>query len=398
MSKSWPMVPLGEVLTERQEKPSAEDLSSGKIRIVAKIAFDDGMIQLRIDGQTKTGMILIRPGDIVVSGINAAKGAIAIYSEENTDPIAATIHYGAYIPKKEKVDVRYLWRLLRSRTFRELLQEFVPGGIKTELKAKRLLPVSVPLPPVSEQQRIVTRIEEMAARIEEACGLRRQTSDEIKFLQNRSIDFVINHFNSPRRPLEQFLAEPLMNGLSLPGSKINRESGIPFAKVGVVNTGVFNPREVKMVDINLTADSPYWLKCGDIVVSRGNTTDLVGLAAVYEGIPPQCAIPDLLIRIRVVPELADPRFIAIFFRSQEARNYIESQVTGTSPTMKKISQPKLRSLLIPVMSLAEQHRIVAYLDDLQSKVDALKRLQAETSAELDALLPSILDKAFKGEL
>ncbi len=42
--------------------------------------------------------------------------------------------------------------------------------------------------------------------------------------------------------------------------------------------------------------------------------------------------------------------------------------------------------------------IVAYLDSLQAKVDALKALQAETAAELDALLPAVLDKAFKGEL
>lgn len=46
----------------------------------------------------------------------------------------------------------------------------------------------------------------------------------------------------------------------------------------------------------------------------------------------------------------------------------------------------------------EQRRIVAYLDDLQAKVDSMKRLQAETAAELDAMLPSILDRAFKGEL
>ncbi len=43
-------------------------------------------------------------------------------------------------------------------------------------------------------------------------------------------------------------------------------------------------------------------------------------------------------------------------------------------------------------------RIVAYLDGLQAKVDALKQLQAQTRMELDALLPSVLDKAFKGEL
>ena len=50
------------------------------------------------------------------------------------------------------------------------------------------------------------------------------------------------------------------------------------------------------------------------------------------------------------------------------------------------------------MTFSEQRQIVAELDALQAEVDALKRLQAETTAELDALLPAILDRAFKGEL
>jgi type I restriction enzyme S subunit len=45
-----------------------------------------------------------------------------------------------------------------------------------------------------------------------------------------------------------------------------------------------------------------------------------------------------------------------------------------------------------------QRCIVAEFDALQAQVDALKRLQAETAAELDVLLPAILDRAFKGEL
>ncbi|MCL4707021.1 restriction endonuclease subunit S [bacterium] len=398
MSKTWEMVPLGNVLSERQEKPSEEALASGKIRIVAKIGFDDGKIQLRVDGQTKTGMILIRPGDLVVSGINAAKGAIALYGEENSGPIAATIHYGAYIPQKNRINVKYLWWLLRSRAFRDILQEYVPGGIKTELKAKRLLPVPIPLPQLSEQERIVAKIEQLAAKIGEAQGLRRRTSEEVEFLQSRSIDFVIDKSTSKRQPLERLLSEPLMNGLSLPASKINREAGILFAKVGVVNSGAFNPFETKRVDIIISSESPYWLKSGDIVVSRGNSTELVGRAAVYEGNPPKCAFPDLLIRVRLNPELAEPRFISTFFQSQEVRRYVESQVSGTSPTMKKISQPKLKALSVPVISLAEQRRIVAYLDSLQAQVDRLKVLQAQTAAELEALLPAILDRAFKGEL
>jgi type I restriction enzyme S subunit len=105
---NWPTVKLGEVLTERREIPDSNDLDSGRVKIVEKISFGTGQTQLRNNGSTKTGMILVRPGDLLVSGINAAKGAIAIYDESASEPAAATIHYGAYIPKRENVDIHFL--------------------------------------------------------------------------------------------------------------------------------------------------------------------------------------------------------------------------------------------------------------------------------------------------
>ena len=58
----------------------------------------------------------------------------------------------------------------------------------------------------------------------------------------------------------------------------------------------------------------------------------------------------------------------------------------------------VRRFTLALPPISEQRRIVAYLDGLQAKVDAVKRVQAETAAELNALLPSVLDRAFKGEL
>lgn len=81
MSSNYSLVPLGEVLKERKEIPLSEQLESREVRIVSKIGFDDGKILLRADGQTKTGMILIRPGDLVVSGINAPKGGFTTRSK-----------------------------------------------------------------------------------------------------------------------------------------------------------------------------------------------------------------------------------------------------------------------------------------------------------------------------
>jgi type I restriction enzyme S subunit len=63
-----------------------------------------------------------------------------------------------------------------------------------------------------------------------------------------------------------------------------------------------------------------------------------------------------------------------------------------------INQRQLKAFPVFQPPLPEQRRIVAELDALQAEVDVLKSLQAETTAELDALLPAILDRAFKGEL
>jgi type I restriction enzyme S subunit len=80
--------------------------------------------------------------------------------------------------------------------------------------------------------------------------------------------------------------------------------------------------------------------------------------------------------------------------------YEQSHLEELAPAsaQKNINIRILNEVKLPTPSLEEQRRIVAYLDELQAKVDAVKRLQADTSAELEALLPSVLDRAFKGEL
>jgi type I restriction enzyme S subunit len=82
-------------------------------------------------------------------------------------------------------------------------------------------------------------------------------------------------------------------------------------------------------------------------------------------------------------------------RSREKGNW-QRQKIGFRLT--ELNVADMRRVPVPVPPLPEQRRVVAYLDGLQAKVDALKRLQAETAAELDALLPSILDRAFRGDL
>lgn len=107
-----------------------------------------------------------------------------------------------------------------------------------------------------------------------------------------------------------------------------------------------------------------------------------------------CSVDQYVIQPRA--ELIDTQYLANFMRSPI---FLEKAVELTNNLMlPRLRMGLLESIPIPLPPLPEQRRIVAYLDDLQSKVDAVKRLQAETAAELDALLPAVLDKAFRGEL
>jgi len=87
----------------------------------------------------------------------------------------------------------------------------------------------------------------------------------------------------------------------------------------------------------------------------------------------------------------------MYWLSQPAiQKVINSEQKGA--TRQGFTKAQIENFMIPLPSEEEQLSTVSYLDELQVRVDLLKQKQAETSAELNALLPSILDKAFKGEL
>ena len=395
MSKAWPKVRLGEVLTHRKEFITIDDLATYK-RARVQLHAKGIVLRDEIPGaliKTKKQQVC-RAGEFLVAEIDAKVGGFGILPPE-LDAAVVSSHYFLFAIKEAKLNRRFLDFFIRTPSFREQVE--AQGSTNyAAIRPSHVLGYEIPLPPLTEQQRIVARIEELADQISEARALRSQAAEETEVLPRKTADQLLDSKLAPRVLLRDLLSEPLMNGLSVPASRLG--SGICFAKAGVVNSGVFNTEETKLVDVELAPDSRYWLRKGDIVVSRGNSPEFVGRAAVYEGKPAKCAMPDLLIRVRLDSNKADTHFVSAFFHTSEARNYIAAQISGTSSTMPKISQPKLEALAVPVPPLAEQHRIVAELDALQAEVDALKRLQAESAAELDALLPAILDRAFKGEL
>ncbi|MGB5109229.1 MAG: restriction endonuclease subunit S [Formosimonas sp.] len=147
----WKKVPISSFLTCREGKYKPDSAEVCDLPRLSKIDFS-GNIHTS-DKPSKTDMIIVQPHDLVISGINVAKGAIAIYQGDT--PIAATIHYSSYTFDEAKIDIEYFKRFLQSPVFIETLKTQVKGGIKTEIKPKQFLPLEIQLPSISEQQNIV---------------------------------------------------------------------------------------------------------------------------------------------------------------------------------------------------------------------------------------------------
>src|SRR4029434_3432588 len=93
---SQPLIELSSVLRPRNESPMIEAVLRGELPIVSKVRFNDGGIELRVSPESRTDLILARRGDLLVSGINALKGAVGLHAKDSSTDIVATIHYSAY--------------------------------------------------------------------------------------------------------------------------------------------------------------------------------------------------------------------------------------------------------------------------------------------------------------
>lgn len=397
MSKSWPLMPLREVTlpVERSEVPGAGTIYR---QIGVKLWGGGAYERESIDGSQTRYKTLSRveANDIIVNKIWARNGSVAVVSE-NLAGCYGSNEFPTFAPIQEKLEPRWFSWLTKTKDLWEQCDEKSRGTSgKNRIRPERFLEIRIPLPPLPEQRRIVARIEELAVKIEEARGLRRKTVEEAEALMASAITRTLDslHLDSC---LGDVLLEKPRNGWSARCDNV--ETGIPILSLGAVTGFRYRENEFKRTSEPTSPDALYWLKDGDLLITRSNTPELVGHAAIYSGSPSPCIYPDLMMRLVINEERADKRFVHCWLRSVPVREYVSRVAKGTSPTMKKISQGTVMNIPFPSgLSLPEQRRIVAYLDDLQAKVDALKRLQAETAAELNALLPSVLDKAFKGEL
>lgn len=395
MTPTWPEIRLGELLEERIETPEEAAVVSGDQPIIAKIRFSDGGIEFRANGESKTQLISIHPGDLVLSGINAMKGAIALYGDSERKA-AATIHYSTYRINRDRVVDRFLWMYLRHEVFQEILTRHVPAGIKTELRAERFLSLPVPMPSVDEQQTIIDRVDEIAVRLAKASTLHVECREEAERLLARVIAERTSSLHVVGKLKDVLTCKP-RNGWSARCD--NDPSGTPILTLTAVRGFEYRPEAIKRTSLPTVDDAHYWLSKGDVLITRSNSIELVGHAAIYNGKPSPCIYPDLMMRLPIDRNKVLGEFLIFWLQSSVVRDYVRANAKGTSPSMKKINQGVVMNIPFPTgLAVTEQRRLIKEFQEYALRIRSLRLVHEQAAQNLNAMLPAVLGRAFRGEL
>lgn len=397
MSQDWPMVPLGEMLVQDREyiaAPEPREYPKLSVKLYGKgVTLDtpaDGS-QLKMKRHQ-----LAEAGQVILSEIWGKKGAIGFVPPEGKGALC-TSHFFLFNVLGDKILPAWLQNVFTSNYLAEQLDSSAFGTTGyAAVRPKDLLAATIPLPPLPEQRRIVAKVEELAAKIEEARGLRARAAQESAMLIGSEVRHIFT--DGPTAGWERgVLGDFVLNTCYGTSEKTNSDgTGTPILRMGNIQNGRLDTRGLAHLLLDEAQRRKLVLDHGDIVVNRTNSAELVGKCAVFD-LDREYGFASYLIRVRLDRSRADPWLVAIYINSPIGRKYMfqeRKQMTGQA----NVNAQKLKALPIVLPPLPEQRRIVAYLDALQAKVDALKALQAQTAAELDALLPSVLDKAFKGAL
>ena len=265
----------------------------------------------------------------------------------------------------------------------------------------------IPLPPtLTEQQRIVNRIETMFAKLDQAQEKAQSVLDSFEprkaailhkaFTGQLKIDNEeLTIENWEEKKLEDVLIEKPRNGYST--TAVDYETPYKTMSLSATTSGYFRPEFYKYIEADISDDSFLWLKPGDILIQRANSLDKVGTSAIYTGGEHEFIYPDLMMKLQVKESVSNA-FIVYQLKTEESLAYFRNNATGTAGNMPKINQKTVCNLPIKLPPLNYQLSIVNFLDSVLEKETRAKEAAQNVLDQIALLKKSILARAFRGKI
>jgi type I restriction enzyme, S subunit len=291
------------------------------------------------------------------------------------------------LPDAARLDRGYLFHWVRRQHVIDALMAKNTGARMPRADMSVLLDMAIPLPPLDEQRRIVGLLDRAAEIRRRADAARAKARDIIPALFLDTFgDPATNPKGWPVVELGDVIAR-ITGGKNIEAG--NGTSKYRIMKVSAVTSGIFKAHEAKPAPDDHIPAEDHHVRAGDFLFSRANTSELVGAVAIADDVPAGLLLPDKIWRIEWTPARMEPRFAYSLLRSSEIRRIFAVIGSGTSGSMKNISQAKLVRVPIPLPPLAIQtafseqtHRLESLARHLDAAAAKAEAMAAGLSAEV----------------
>lgn len=323
---------------------------------------------------------LVEEDDVLLAMSGGTTGKISLVKKEHLPAFQNQRVGNLGKLNREKIDERFL--LILEPLLKRRLLEQSNGSGQPNISKKTLDTLFLDIPVLEEQKRLISKIEKVKSRLEEINSLRTEQSKDINnLLFSKYTDLIESAEWLPMKEVAPIHRRQV---------EVNPEE--TYFEIGVrsFGRGLFENPSFKGSD--LTWQKPFWMREGDLLFSNIKAWEgAVGLIpAKYDGWVGShryiTCLPNL--------EIIDPEFLYYYFRTFEGVEKLSSASPGTVDRNRTLNNKLLQQIEIPVPSIELQKEFVELLE----KTNAIKEDHKQTEKELAELMPSLLDKAFKGEL
>ncbi len=410
ISTIYPVVGFDRIL-QRIERPVSvsdlEEYSCIGTRLVGQGAYVRETRQgFAIKRKTQS---VVHAGDVLYNKLFAWRGSFAIADESVHESIASD-KFPLYRLDTSLVEPEYLRFWFRSKHLHADARRHSKGAAalsKLTLNPPDFWRLSIPLPNPPEQRRIVQRLKVMFTSYDEVVekrtpidavvqGRRAGIGSEARVVLTAELNQLNQAYKDNLAVLDRVLTLRPRSGPSFPCSA----DGLGIGVVMPSALGGYRLEPTKVMFGNGTEriGPSDLLQPRDMLISRGNKRDQVGLCIVYPGGTEPRTYANLLMKMQVEDEVS-PEFVKYWLMSPLAVRYIRKHTKGTSPSVQKINQRALINLPFPnELSQTDQARWVARLDAVFDTVEEIEFLVRDQYENLKQFPDAILTAAFKGEL
>lgn len=388
--ENWVWVRLGEVnkYMSKSVNPISEPNKTFELYSVPSMA--DNYPEIIVGSDIGSSKQSVCKGDVLLCKINPRINRVWKVSQFTDNELIASSEW--IIIRNNHIDANYLMYCFQSKYFREFMLSNVSGvgGSLMRAQPKYVQTYPIPLPPLSEQQRIVERIEELFVKLDEAKERLQEVADSFAVRKAAILHKVFTGELTKQWRLENGVSDESWEEKKLSEITENQDSKrIPLSKsqrdnmnriydyygasgiIDKVDDYIFEGKKLligedganlvtRSKNIAFIADGKYWVNNHAHILDVKDTVLLM--------------------------------YLCNYINNMDLIPY----VTGSAQP--KLTQAKMNNIKIFLPTLPEQHEIVRLIDDLLARERAAQQAAEQALASIDLMKKSIFARAFRGEL